>query len=67
MVKPRIYLRRNFEQDHLDSNVYEDIFYTFLSFIIQSSTYAVFPLVSVRDKIFILFLLMTWPEYLFLK
>jgi hypothetical protein len=44
-----------------------DMFYTFLSFIIQSSTYAVFPIVSVRDKIFILFLLETWPEYVFLK
>jgi hypothetical protein len=29
--------------------------------------YAVFPLASVRDRIFISFLLMTWPEYGFLK
>jgi hypothetical protein len=34
-----------------DERDMEDIFYTFLSFIIQSSTYAVFPLVSVRHKI----------------
>ena len=29
--------------------------------------HAVFCFVSLRDRIFILFLLMTWPEYLFLK
>ena len=43
-----------------------DIFNIFFSFIIRSSIYAVFRFVSLRD-IFILFLLMTWPEYLFLK
>ena len=44
-----------------------DIFYIFFSFIIKSSIYAVFRFVSLRDRIFILFLLMTWPEYLFLR
>ena len=41
--------------------------YIFSSFIIKSSINAVFCFVSLRDRIFILFLLMTWPEYLFLK
>jgi hypothetical protein len=44
-----------------------DIFYIFFSFIIKSSIYAIFHFDSLRDRIFILFLLMTWPEYLFLK
>jgi hypothetical protein len=34
----------------------------FSSFIIKSSIYAVFCFVSLRDRIFILFLLMTWPD-----
>ena len=44
-----------------------DIFYIFFSFIIKSSIYAVFRFVSLRDRIFIIVLLMIWPEYLFLK
>ena len=44
-----------------------DILYIFFSFIIKSSIYAVFRFVSLRDRIFILFLLMSWPEYSFLK
>jgi hypothetical protein len=35
--------------------------------MLSSRLYAVFRFVSLRDRIFILFLLMTWPEYLFLK
>ena len=42
-----------------------DIF--FFSFIIKSSIYAVFRFVLLRGRIFILFLLMTWLEYLFIK
>ena len=41
-----------------------DIFHIFFSFIIKSSIYAVFRFVSLHDSKFILFLLMTWPEYL---
>ena len=44
-----------------------EMFYIFSSFIIKSSKYAVFCFVALHDRIFILFLLMTWPEYLFLK
>ena len=41
--------------------------YIFSSCIIKSSIYAVFCFVWLRDRIFILCLLITWPEYLFLK
>jgi hypothetical protein len=44
-----------------------DNFYIYFSFIIKSSIYAVFRFVSLRDRIFILVLLMIWPEYVFLK
>ena len=47
--------------------VTSEMLYIFSSFIIKSSINAVFCFVSLRDRIFILFLLMTWPEYLFLK
>jgi hypothetical protein len=40
-----------------------DILYIYFKFIIKSSAYAIFRFVSLRDIIFILFLLMTWPEY----
>jgi hypothetical protein len=39
--------------------------YIFSSCIIKSSIYAVFCFVSLRDRIFILFLLMTWPPFLY--
>jgi hypothetical protein len=47
--------------------VTSEMLYIFSSCIIKSSIYAVFCFVSLRDRIFILFLLITWPEYLFLK
>ena len=47
--------------------VTSEMLYIFSSFIIKSSMHTVFCFVSLRDRIFNLFLLMTWPEYLFLK
>ena len=44
-----------------------EILKIYFSFIIKSSIYAVFCFMSLRDRIFILFLLMTWPAYLFPK
>jgi hypothetical protein len=43
-----------------------DIFF-YIFFIYYQVVYAVFRFDSLRDRVFILFLLMTWPEYLFLK
>ena len=42
-----------------------DIIYFF--HLLSSRLYAVFRFVSLRVRIFILFMLMTWPEYLFLE
>ena len=46
----------------LDLMVTSEMLYIFSSFIIKSSMHAVFCFVSLRDRIFILFLLMTRPE-----
>ena len=43
-----------------------NILYIFFH-LLSSRLYAVFRFVSLHDRIFILFLLMTWPEYLFKK
>jgi hypothetical protein len=67
MAKPRMYLRRNSNKTSLALMVTSEMLYIFSTFIIKSSIHAVFSFVSLRDRIFILFLLVTWPEYLFLK
>ena len=67
MTKPRMYYAENLNKTSLALMVTSDFFYIFCSFIIKSSKYAVFRFVSQHDRIFILFLLMTWSEYLFLK
>ena len=48
----------------LKATFYIDLFFFHL---LSSRLYTVFRFVSLRDRIFILFLLMIWPEYLFLK
>jgi hypothetical protein len=59
MAKTRIYLSRNSEyKTSLALMFTSDIFLYICSFIIKSSIYAVFHFVSLRDKIFIVFLLM---------
>jgi hypothetical protein len=67
MTKPWMYLcRKNLNKTSLALMVTSEFVYIFCSFIIKS-IYAVFRFVSWHDRIFILFLLVTWPEYLFLK
>ena len=67
MTKPRMYYAENLNKTSLALMVTSDFFYIFCSFIIKSSKNAIFRFVSQHDKIFILFLLMAWPEYFFLK
>jgi hypothetical protein len=41
--------------------------YIYFVHLLLSRQYAVFRFVLLRDRIFIIYLLMTWPEYLFPK
>ena len=67
MAKHRIYSPDILNKTSMALMFTNDTFYIFVSFIINSSIYAVFRFASLRDMIFILFSLMTWPKYLFLK